>query len=172
MTQEPKQQTWEERLDALMDAVANDEFCSQMAWLDDAADPERAAPHIRRAILSDIEQLEKERDEARAASEHLARINDIRSGDLAAAEAEVQRLREALEEIANDAPPSDWEYTYPMCGYDFLGWGRFGDSGYVDDVDGSNSGDVHAHGQAVGRWQAAKVARTALATPQQSEEEG
>jgi len=44
---------------------------------------------------------------------------------------------------------------------DFDGWyDTFGD--YAD-CDTSNMGDVHAHGADMGRWQAAKIARSALA---------
>jgi hypothetical protein len=46
------------------------------------------------------------------------------------------------------------------------GHGKYGDPDFVNDVDSSNCGDLHSHGCAVGRWEAAKIARRALATPE------
>ncbi len=66
----------------------------------------------------------------------------------------------ALREIAAGSPPDDWE-PYDRFG-DHNGHGKPGDDDYVDEVDPSNSGDVHNHGRAVGRWSAAKIARATL----------
>jgi len=71
------------------------------------------------------------------------------------------KLREALEKIAADSPPDDWETDSRLDGY--LGYDGETKAESVDGVDESNMGDVHAHGVAVGLWMAAKIARTALA---------
>jgi hypothetical protein len=67
----------------------------------------------------------------------------------------IAELEKALADIAKDSPPDDWEY--------FDEWGEWvGYEGLVKGVDPSNSGDVHTHGWACGRWAAAKIARAAL----------
>jgi hypothetical protein len=79
----------------------------------------------------------------------------------AAGEAErMQEMREVLEQEAATAPPSDWE-PYDRYG-DYNGYRGTGQVLEVDEVDPSNSGDVHDHGVAVGYWYFAKVVRRAL----------
>jgi hypothetical protein len=77
----------------------------------------------------------------------------------------LEALRAALEQIAVGSPPDDWDPydTGGWGGYDFPGYGQRGAPDYVDAPDDSNYGDMHAHGRAVGRWEAAKAARAALA---------
>lgn len=83
--------------------------------------------------------------------------------DLAARNA---ALSAALKEIAAGSPPDDWEPfdTGGWGGYDYAGYGKDGDPAHVEAPDSSNAGDMERYGMAVGRWQAAKLARAALAT--------
>jgi len=79
---------------------------------------------------------------------------------LADALARAEKAEKALREIAAGSPPNDWE-TCDNLG-DYVGYGKYGDEDYVDDVDPSNNGDVHTHGFEVGLWAAAKIARAGL----------
>ncbi len=67
-------------------------------------------------------------------------------------------IREIIAEAAGD----DWE-PYDSWG-DYVGYGESGDAVYVEAVDQSNSGDVHAHGRAYGAWEIAKRLRVAIGT--------
>jgi hypothetical protein len=84
--------------------------------------------------------------------------------DTAAAEASAREAAyvAALERMAAGSPPDDWNPYGDADGYDYPGYGERGDPDYVDAPDSSNSGDMHGHGRAVGRWDAAKQARAAL----------
>lgn len=74
-------------------------------------------------------------------------------------------LREAVERIAQCSPPDDWE-PYDRWG-EPVGYGKLGDRDYVEHPKGP--GDEHDHGVAVGRWEAAKIARKALALCDETE---
>lgn len=87
-------------------------------------------------------------------------MSDTVTKELTAARTRANRAEAALREIAAGSPPDDWE-SRDMYG-DYIGHGDHGDDDFVDDVDPSNSGDVHAHGWAEGRWSAAKIARDTL----------
>jgi len=73
----------------------------------------------------------------------------------------MEGLVEALRQMAAVFPPDDWEY-FDSWG-DYQGYGEHGGDHYVDEVDQSNSGDVHSHGIAVGGWFFAKDVRKLLA---------
>lgn len=70
-------------------------------------------------------------------------------------------LLNTLRLIAEDAPPDDWKSWDTAYG-DYLGYGERGMPGYVADVDPTNMGDVHSHGETVGAWHAARLARAAI----------
>ena len=75
------------------------------------------------------------------------------------ARAEIERLRSIVDKLLQMVPPGDWQ-PYDVYG-DCCGYGEPGQPAYVDDVDPNNTDDVHRHGRAVGRWQAADLFRAA-----------
>lgn len=68
----------------------------------------------------------------------------------------------ALKQIAVMAPPDDWEYYAGLGDYNGYEGGGKDDPAYVDEPDTSNNGDMLAFGSAIGRHQAARIARKAL----------
>ena len=95
--------------------------------------------------------------------------------ELLALRAQLKRLRRVAEHFDVTCPPNDWNPydTGGWGGYDYPGHGEYGDENYVDAPDSSNSGDMHNHGVAVGRWFAAKALRGALADDlEQASKEG
>jgi len=111
-----------------------------------------------------IQEREEARDQARAAVAALAH----RDRALEQAQADLAHTRRALVEIAAKSPPDDWEW-YEGAG-DYAGYGRSGDPDYVEEPDITNSGDMHSHGWACGRWSAAKIARKAVAATERRKE--
>lgn len=66
----------------------------------------------------------------------------------------------ALEKLASGSPPDDW---VPLSRWgDPQEYGKPGQPGYVEAGDRDSLSDHHTHGVAVGKWEAARVARAAL----------
>jgi len=79
---------------------------------------------------------------------------------LAECQAALASLQQVLTEIAKDNPPDSWQ-PYDSLG-DYRGY--YDGTVLVDIPDESNAGDVHDHGETVGAWGAAKIARRGLAS--------
>ena len=96
------------------------------------------------------------------------RIQQAIDTQTATLRAEVERLRACLESVAYGSPPSDWKWY--ACLGDYCGYGKRGDVDFVDEPGPGNVDDMFTYGVDIGRWQAAKTAREALAAQREKRE--
>lgn len=112
-----------------------------------------------RAWLADNRTVEREAGEASLTMEEAAFL------DLRDARARIAWLEDCLRLIADGSPPDEWKWRETTASghvIRYLGFGKRGDQDSVAEPQPGDAEDAHVHGWAVGRWEAAKLARAAL----------